>query len=98
MHIIKKKTLEDYYHKHVAAEKDLDAWFYEVKHARWKTPADIKARYSSASFLSDNRVVFNIHGNDYRLLTRINYESETVFIKFVGTHSEYDRCDMEGNK
>lgn len=95
MHVIKRKTLVEYYEKHANVKNDLEAWFYETKSAQWETPSDIKARFSTASFLSDNRVVFNIHGNDYRLLVRVNYESKTVFILFIGTHAEYNKYDME---
>lgn len=96
MHLISVRTLVNYAREHVQAKNDLDAWAAEVKHAHWKTPMDIKEKYSSASFLCDNRVVFNIHGNDFRLLVRVNYASETVFVLFVGTHAEYDKKEMEG--
>ena len=95
MHVIKRKTLVDYYEKHAIVKADLEAWYNEAKKAHWKTSQDIKDHFSSASFLCDNRVVFNIHGNAYRLLTRINYDSETVFILFIGTHAEYSKYDME---
>lgn len=95
MHVIKRKTLIDYYEKHAIVKEDLEAWYDEAKKAHWKSPQDIKNQFSSASFLGDNRVVFNIHGNAYRLLTRINYDSETVFILFIGTHAEYNKYDME---
>ena len=94
MHVIKKKTLTDYSETHAIVKADLDSWYIEAKSAIWKTPQDIKNRFSSASFLADNKVVFNIHGNDYRLLTRINYDSGTVFILFIGTHAEYNKYDM----
>lgn len=95
MHVIKRKTLIDYYEKHAIVKEDLEVWYDEAKKAHWKSPQDIKNQFSSASFLGDNRVVFNIHGNAYRLLTRINYDSETVFILFIGTHAEYNKYDME---
>lgn len=95
MHVIKKKTLVEYYEKHAIVKNDLEAWYMEANNAHWKTPQNIKQRYSTASFLSGNRVVFNIHGNDYRLMVRINYESETVFILFIGTHAEYDKNNIE---
>ncbi len=77
------------------AKGPLDAWFYETKKAVWKTPADIKAMYRSADILKDNRIVFNIGGNKYRLVVKINYPTQTVFVRFVGTHREYDRIDVE---
>lgn len=97
MHIIKRKTLIDFYSqpRYLDAKGPLDAWFYEADHAQWKSPAEIKAQYRSASILKDNRVVFNIAGNKYRLVVRINYVSKTVFVRFIGTHREYDQIDAE---
>ncbi len=69
------------------------AWVDEVKKAQWKTPQDIKDKYRSADFLSNNRVVFNIKGNDYRLIVAVAYRFQAVYIKFVGTHAEYDKID-----
>ena len=97
MHVIKRKTLIEFYQQ--SGNKDargvLEAWYYEAKHAQWASPADIKAQYRSASILKDNRVVFNIAGNKYRLIVRLNYDSKTVFIRFIGTHREYDKIDAE---
>ena len=73
----------------------MEAWYYEAKHAQWASPAEIKALYGSASILKSNRVVFDIAGNKYRLIVRINYESKTVFVRFIGTHREYDEIDAE---
>ena len=97
MHIISRKTLRAFYEKPGCndAKGPLDAWFHEVKRENWESPAEIKAKYRSASFLKDNRVVFNIGGNKYRLVVKINYPSKVVFIRFVGTHKEYDRIDAE---
>jgi len=97
MHVISRKTLKAFYARPGCedAEGPLEAWFYEAKHADWQTPADIKAKYGSASFLKDNRVVFNIGGNKYRLVVKINYPTKTVFVRFVGTHKEYDQIDAE---
>jgi mRNA interferase HigB len=97
MHVIARKTLIDFYSLPGCerAKGPLDTWFYEANHAEWNNSADIKAQYASASFLKDNRVVFNISGNTFRLVVRINYYSKTVFIRFVGTHKEYDRIDAE---
>lgn len=78
---------------HPQAKAPLDSWFNEAKHSDWKTPADVKLRYSTASFLRDNRIVFNISGNKYRLLCRVNYTTAIIYILFVGTHAEYDRID-----
>jgi len=97
MHVIKRKTLVEFYQQQELqdAKGALEAWYYEAKHAQWASPADIKALYRSASILKDNRVVFNIAGNKYRLIVRINYDSKTVFVRFIGTHREYDRIDAE---
>lgn len=97
MHIIKRKTLIEFYEQpdHQDAKQSLEAWYYEAKHAKWGSPAEIKTHYRSASILKNNRVVFNIAGNKYRLIVRINYDSKTVFIRFVGTHQEYDKIDAE---
>ena len=97
MHVIKRKTLVEFYQRsgHQDAKGPLEAWHYEAKHAQWASPADIKALYRSASILRDNRVVFNIAGHKYRLIVRINYDSQTVFVRFIGTHREYDKIDAE---
>ncbi len=71
----------------------MEAWYYEAEHADWRSPSDIKAKYRSASFLKGNRVVFNIGGNKYCLVVKINYPTRTVFVRFVGTHKEYDQID-----
>lgn len=97
MHIIKKKTLIDFYQKpnHQDAKEPLEAWHHEAKKAHWASPAEIKEQYRSASILKDNRVVFNIAGNKYRLIVKINYHSKTVYVRFIGTHKEYDKIDAE---
>jgi mRNA interferase HigB len=71
----------------------LRAWYDEARRATWKAPQEIKARYASASFVGKNRVVFNIKGNDYRLVVAVSYSFQAVYIKFVGTHAAYDRID-----
>ena len=75
---------------HADCEQQISAWIAEVKETVWTTPNDIKARYVNASFLADNRVVFNIKGNSYRLDTKIYYQRQIVMVKRVGTHAEYD--------
>ena len=72
----------------------LDAWFHEAKQAEWKKPADVKERYGNASIVGADRVVFNIKGNDYRLVTAIDYLRGIVFIKWLGNHNDYDRIDV----
>lgn len=71
------------------------AWFHEARIADWSTPADIKASYRNASILGNNRVVFNIGGNKYRLVVAVNYRARIVFIRFIGSHVEYDRINAE---
>jgi mRNA interferase HigB len=95
MHIISVKTLREYWHAHTDVEEPLKAWKAEVEKAIWKKPNDIKKRYRSADFLKDYRVVFNIKGNEYRLVVKIHYNTGTVFIRFIGTHAEYAKIDAE---
>ena len=95
MHVIARRTLKEFYGKHKDAQGSLEAWYYELKHAEWKSPADIKKHYRSASVLRDSRIVFNISGNKYRLVVKVNYPTQTVFIRFIGTHKEYDRINPE---
>ena len=97
MHIISRKKLKEFFQRpeHKDAEGAIEAWWYEARKADWKSPADIKASYGSASILKDNRVVFNIGGKKYRLVVKINYQIKRVFIRFVGTHKEYDKIDAE---
>ena len=71
------------------------AWYRETEKADWDSPAQVKARYRSASFVGENRVIFNIKGNDYRLVVKINYPYRVVYARFVGTHAEYDKIDVE---
>ena len=93
MRVISRKALREFWERHAEAEAALRAWFREAREAEWKTSADIKERYASASFLADNRVVFNIKGNEFRLVVAMRYDLGIVFVRFVGTHAEYDRID-----
>ncbi len=93
MRVIARKTLRDFWESHADCEQQLKAWYQEADNAEWKTPADIKADYPSASILSGNRVVFNIKGNNYRLIVKINYDHQMVWIRFIGTHAEYDKIN-----
>ena len=95
MNIISKRTLVQFYEKHTQAKTPLEVWHQDVKKAEWKTPSDIKKVYSNASFLEDNRVVFNIKGNAYRLVVHIDYLRKIVRVKFIGTHSEYDKINAK---
>lgn len=93
MRVISKKTLREFWAKHADSEQSLKAWFHEASKAKWKGPWDIKREYPSASILQNNRVVFNIKGNKYRLIVRINYKYHAVWIRFIGTHAQYDKID-----
>jgi mRNA interferase HigB len=93
MRVIARKTLREFWARHAEVEAPLLAWFREVEGADWQGPRDVKARYQSASFLVGNRVVFNIKGNRYRLVVRVDYAFHLVFIRFIGAHAEYDRID-----
>jgi len=95
MHIIKRKTLMNFWNQHNDSETALRAWYSEVKKAAWVGPADIKKRYGSADFLKGDRVVFNICGNKYRLIVKIAYLQKVIFIRFIGTHKEYSKIDAE---
>lgn len=85
--------MREFWEKHPDAQQALQAWYFDVKRSRWKRPADIKNIYRNASFLADNRVVFNIKGNTYRVIAAVQYDFGIVFIRFVGTHNEYDKID-----
>lgn len=93
--IVSKKTLKDYYNKHKETKSQLEAWYYEAKNSNWNNPVEIKEKFRTASIIGDNKVVFNIKGNKYRLVTKINYRMKTVYIKFIGTHKEYDKINVE---
>ena len=95
MRVISVKALREFWENHADAEQALRAWYQEAKAAQWKQPNDIKQRYRSSDILPDNRVVFNIKGNPYRLVVKVNYSVGIVFIRFVGTHTEYDRINAE---
>ena len=92
MHVIAKPVLDRFWQSHADAADDLRAWYAEASRAEWRKPAEILANYPKASLLADNRVVFDI-GRQYRLVVRVNHRSLTVFVRFVGTHGQYDRID-----
>jgi mRNA interferase HigB len=93
MRIIARRTLKEFYEKHTAAKVPLVVWFHEARAARWLCPQDIRRAYPSADVLPGNRVVFNLKGNRYRLVVKVHYNTGIVFIRFVGTHAEYDKID-----
>ena len=91
--IISKKILREFWAKHSDSEQQLKSWYQETNGVEWKSPKQIKKEYPNASFLVDNRVVFNIKGNKYRLIVKINYDYKIVWVRFIGTHAEYDKID-----
>ena len=93
MRIISKGPLRDLWERFPDAEEPLLAWYREAEKADWDTPAKVKDQYRNASIIGDSRVVFNIKGNDYRLVVKINYRYRVVYVRFVGTHAEYDEID-----
>ncbi len=95
MNVISKRTIVKFYEIHPSAKTALEVWHSDVRRSIWKTPEDIKKTYASASFLADNRVVFNIKGNDYRLIVHIDYKRKIVRVKFIGTHAQYDKIDVK---
>lgn len=95
MRVISVKQLREFWQKHRDAEKPLRAWFHEAKKANWKNFSDIKKRYRTADVLSGNRVIFDIKGNSYRLIVHIHYNTGVVYVRFIGTHSDYDDVNPE---
>ncbi len=97
MRIISRKTLRLFWEKpeYAEAEQPLKAWFKEASNADWASPAAIKAAFGNASIVGNNRVVFNIGGNKYRLVVRVNYPYRVMYVRFVGTHAQYDRINVE---
>ncbi len=91
MKVLGQERLDDFCKSHADIVSQLSAWIAEAKEAEWAAPNDIKARYINASFMSDNRVVFNIKGNKYRLDTKIYYKRQIIIVKRIGTHAEYNK-------
>jgi mRNA interferase HigB len=91
--IIAKSTLREYWERYPDSEQYLKTWYETAMNSNWKSPNDVKLTYASASVLKDNRIVFNIKGNTYRLVAKFNFEKQWIFIRFIGTHSAYDRVD-----
>lgn len=98
MRIITRRALRQFWEEHPrgpAAKTALQTWYDVVRHADWKNPAEIKSTFGDASILKGGRVVFNVGGNKFRLVTHVNYPHQIVYIRFVGTHREYDEIDAE---
>lgn len=94
LRVIAKKVLREFWESNSDSQQQLMAWFKEASKADWNSPNEIKSQYASASILKNSRVVFNICGNKYRLIVEINYPRKWVFIRFIGTHKEYDNVDL----
>ena len=95
MRVIALSTLRSFWERHPDAQQPLRAWNAEAKKAKWQKPDDIKREYASASIVGDNRVVFNISGNKYRLVVKIHYAFGIAYVRFVGKHSDYDRINVK---
>ena len=95
MRLIALSALKTFWAHHPDAKQPLLSWHEEVKHANWQSPANVKTGFGRASILQDGRVVFNIAGNKYRLVVWINYPYRVVYIRFVGSHRQYDRIDAQ---
>ena len=97
MRIISIKTLKDFYEtpEYRDSKSHLESWYAEARHATWRTPVEIKQQYANGSNIHNNRFVFNIAGNKYRLVVKIHYNTSIIYIRFVGTHAQYDQIDAE---
>lgn len=95
MRIIAISTLRSYWLKQKTAEQPLKSWIKEAENSNWKNSAELKAKYRNASIITSKRVVFNIKGNDYRLIVDIEYRLKIIFIVWIGTHSQYDKVDAK---
>lgn len=93
MRVIAKKVLREFWEIHPDCEQQLKSWYREAEKGEWKNTNELKKEYPSASILKDNRIVFNIRGNNYRLIVRINFHYQMMWIRFIGTHKEYDKVD-----
>ena len=95
MRVIAKKILRDFWIKHSDCEQQLKSWYQEASSAEWKSSNEIKLAYPTASIIGDNRVVFNIKGNTYRLIIKINFDYQMIWIRFIGTHAAYDKINAK---
>lgn len=95
MRVIAMKALREFWERHPDARQPLQAWYHDAEHSTWKSPTDIKNTYRNASIVGKNRAVFNIKGNRYRLVVAVHYRLGIVYIRFVGSHRDYDALDVE---
>jgi len=95
MRVIAKKTLREFWIQHGDSKAALESWHKEAIKATWESPQELKREYPSASIIEGNRIVFNIKGNHYRLIVKINYHYQIIWVRFIGTHAEYDKIDAK---
>ena len=93
MRVISRRTLREFWKKHPDSEEQLKSWYRETEKAQWKNINELKSEYPNASILKDNKIVFNIKGNSYRLIIKMNFEFQISWILFIGTHAEYDKIN-----
>jgi mRNA interferase HigB len=93
--IFAKSTLRSYWEDYAETEQYLKTWYDTAMNSDWKCPSDVKQTYANASILKDSRIVFNIKGNSYRLVAKFNFEKQWIFIRFIGTHAEYNRVNAD---
>jgi mRNA interferase HigB len=93
--IFSKSTLREFWETYTDSEQYLKTWYDTAMNSDWKTPNDVKQTYANASILKNSRIVFNIKGNTYRLVVKFNFEKQWIFIRFIGTHAEYDEIDAD---
>jgi mRNA interferase HigB len=93
MRVISKRRLKEFGERHPDAHQPLLAWHQTVRSARWRRPDEVKATYKTASILKDNRICFNIGGNKYRLIVRVNYAVGILYVRWIGSHRDYDDLD-----
>lgn len=93
MRVIAKKILREFWAKHPDCEQQLKSWFREAERGEWRNTNEIKREYPSASILRNNRIIFNIKGNNYRLIVKINFQYQMMWIRFIGTHKDYNKID-----
>ncbi len=95
MRVIAKRILKEFWFKYPDCEQQLKAWHQEAERESWRNPNIIKLKFPTSSIISDNRIVFNIKGNKYRLVVKINYDFQIIWIRFIGTHEQYDKIDAK---
>jgi mRNA interferase HigB len=93
--IFSKSTLREFWETYADSEQYLKTWYDTAMNSDWKTPNDVKQTYANASILKNSRIVFNIKGNSYRLVVKFNFEKQWIFIRFIGTHTEYDEIHAD---